>query len=659
MPIKTVASLLLVLALGACSATAPPATQQAPPTTTESKPVAIKDKTLYAMYMIGSDLEDDILPRNNKSDEQDNGKMSKVGAGTDDFKEMLAGWNTLSVQEKANFDFIVAFGGSRKQGWQGVKYADMACLAQDSEDGYFGNATCYTQNDPKANMNQSATLENFLAYLKQRGQYGRSILQFWDHGAAYMGIGKDSNYGKELMPLSTVQNALTKGAMHFGLIGFDACLMANLEVARSLKDHADYMIASEELEPGHGWNYADIVTHLGKQPAVPITQLGKAMVDSFIDSPGHKARKLKTLSLSDLKKTDDIVKSLDQLVAKLDLNSLQPLLTALARTQNFGSESRGEVVVAIDTQHFAENIALQQPTYKSESAQIVNLLRQMVIYNRQDGTKPNANGLSIYSLNKNLKNSYKPELAISQPWYGFTSRFLSAGTNSPQKPTLTATSFKTQATANNTCNVNGQNGHCFEISDDTGVESVDQVYALRDGGTRLKMLGQYPLYPVKGDTGYFLPKWNGEWFSLCDGPCQGQNQTFPPADFEEDTESNGSIYVSSALLNDEDVQVYLELDENDDIIDQWAVPYEETAEGDIIFSREYYDIEKGDTLQFYYPIYDENTDDEKYELGPKMTFSRDPVWDYGKIKGALAYYIEAQDTAGNYNSSDIFETIEP
>jgi hypothetical protein len=38
----------------------------------------------------------------------------------------------------------------------------------------------------------------------------------------------------------------------FDILGFDACLMATYEVVARLGKHADYYLASEELEPGHG-----------------------------------------------------------------------------------------------------------------------------------------------------------------------------------------------------------------------------------------------------------------------------------------------------------------------------------------------------------------------------------------------------------------------
>lgn len=52
----------------------------------------------------------------------------------------------------------------------------------------------------------------------------------------------------------------------FAFIGFDACLMATVETANMLVPHADYMFASEETEPGYGWDYTEIAGFMRIQP---------------------------------------------------------------------------------------------------------------------------------------------------------------------------------------------------------------------------------------------------------------------------------------------------------------------------------------------------------------------------------------------------------
>ena len=55
------------------------------------------------------------------------------------------------------------------------------------------------------------------------------------------------------------QSASGRQPGSFDLIGFDACLMATVEVAKVIEPHAKYMIASEEIEPGHGWLWNAVI----------------------------------------------------------------------------------------------------------------------------------------------------------------------------------------------------------------------------------------------------------------------------------------------------------------------------------------------------------------------------------------------------------------
>jgi hypothetical protein len=52
------------------------------------------------------------------------------------------------------------------------------------------------------------------------------------------------------------------------VIGFDACLMSVIEIAYQLRGLAHWMIGSQEIEPGAGWPYADLLKQLAAQPAM-------------------------------------------------------------------------------------------------------------------------------------------------------------------------------------------------------------------------------------------------------------------------------------------------------------------------------------------------------------------------------------------------------
>lgn len=50
-------------------------------------------------------------------------------------------------------------------------------------------------------------------------------------------------------------------SFRLSLLGFDACLMGSYDVLEALAPLTHFFLASEENEPGHGWNYkqADIL----------------------------------------------------------------------------------------------------------------------------------------------------------------------------------------------------------------------------------------------------------------------------------------------------------------------------------------------------------------------------------------------------------------
>ncbi len=65
------------------------------------------------------------------------------------------------------------------------------------------------------------------------------------------------------------------------IVGFDACLMQHIETAYQYKGLANILVASEELEPGAGWDYNGFVGALAKNPSMTPPQLATAMVDTF------------------------------------------------------------------------------------------------------------------------------------------------------------------------------------------------------------------------------------------------------------------------------------------------------------------------------------------------------------------------------------------
>jgi hypothetical protein len=88
--------------------------------------------------------------------------------------------------------------------------------------------------------------------------------------------------------LDTVElgNALAQATEMFGqpldLLGMDACLMSNLEVAFQAQKYAKYMVASEESEPNDGWPYDAVLSYLVEHPEGQTAQFAAYIVDAYV-----------------------------------------------------------------------------------------------------------------------------------------------------------------------------------------------------------------------------------------------------------------------------------------------------------------------------------------------------------------------------------------
>ena len=102
------------------------------------------------------------------------------------------------------------------------------------------------------------------------------------------------------------------------LLGMDACLMSNLEVAFQVRPYVNYLIASEESEPNDGWPYEQILRRLVDQPALPSQQVAENIVKDYISSYVERGYQGDvTQTALDLERIDELTGPLDALAEAL------------------------------------------------------------------------------------------------------------------------------------------------------------------------------------------------------------------------------------------------------------------------------------------------------------------------------------------------------
>jgi hypothetical protein len=192
------------------------------------------------------------------------------------------------------------------------------------------------------------------------------------------------------MTLPQIDAGLKKGGCTFDWIGFHACLMATLETAMVCNTYADYMIASEESEPGTGWYYTDWLTALSQNTSASTESIGKVIVDTFVAaSQRAQSNAQVTLSVLDLAKMQGTVPAAlrsfsTSTTALIQGSGYQQVAQARANVRQFARQSRINQVDLID---LCDRIGT------AEAITLAAALKGCVAY--KNGSISRANGVSI------------------------------------------------------------------------------------------------------------------------------------------------------------------------------------------------------------------------------------------------------------------------
>ena len=156
----------------------------------------------------------------------------------------------------------------------------------------------------KTDMSKPETLTKFIVDAMGKFPADNVCLVLNDHGGGFVGAMTDDGSGNGIMSTPNLKKALADTEAITGkkidVLGFDACLMAETEVAYELKDHANIYMASEESEMGPGWDYTSILGGANMAKAIEISITDMSKMDGVKDAFNELA---KTIQNSDDKKS--------------------------------------------------------------------------------------------------------------------------------------------------------------------------------------------------------------------------------------------------------------------------------------------------------------------------------------------------------------------
>jgi len=351
------------------------------------------------IYMTGSDLE------------------SSGGLASRDIQEML-----LAHDDPENVSVLILIGGAKE--WQNDFPSDRSVIYE-----LVNGRPVPVWEGELMNMGDPATLTWLLDFGYGNYPADDYALILWDHGGGPLdGVCFDelhnSGFSKDRLEMTELGAALAASpcaAEPLEWIGFDACLMASIETAFICAPYATYMIASQEVEPGTGWDYS-FLHGIASDPSGAVT--GIRIVDTYYASfSGMYDDLYITLSCIDLRKIGAVETAMDGMFAGLDdvldENSFSILSNLRRDARSIARASTGSEYDLIDLYHMTQLYSAQLP---GDAAVLMDAVDDAVIYHRSN--IPDTNGLSIYYPYYN-KDYYSYSWQYDYPKLGFSDGYTS------------------------------------------------------------------------------------------------------------------------------------------------------------------------------------------------------------------------------------------
>jgi len=247
--------------------------------------------------------------------------------------------------------------------------------------------------DAEPNMGSPLTLITFVNNVMESHPSEHYFLDMGNHGMAFVASLADDT-SQDYMTLSELDYSMDRFNKHIDIMGFDCCLMQELSVAYALSKHCDYIVASEDYEPGDGWDY----TFLGNLTSASTAEdVVRSVIDYFYAFYGTSRDN--TLSAIDTRAlamvVDDLSIASQYLATKMGTHHLD---VKMAVSTSFKITS--QIKELLDMKQFITNVESQiiDTTSSLYLNRLLASIDQAIFYEKS--SVASEQGLSVYFPNR-------------------------------------------------------------------------------------------------------------------------------------------------------------------------------------------------------------------------------------------------------------------
>ena len=309
----------------------------------------------------------------------------------------------------------------------------------------------------ETNSGDPVALADFVRWGIENYPANRYGLLMWNHGAGWMSVALDSGEptGADHLTLTEFRTGLDQALRgsnqdKLDVIGFDACLMGQLELFQAAQPYANFAVASEELAPGRGWDYGALLSAIYADPQMEGAGLANQMVSSFGEQYSVvEPNDFVTMSAVDLAHMPALSAAVSNLA---NVMAGQPALLASvvgdarAGVESYGVAFRegGERFASIDLGHLLSIIARRSPDLATKEAAEASLeaLQATIVSAYRGAGLRHANGIAIYfpKAGEGLDPRYVQETPLPA-WANFLQAYHNVAPSLADPPTINLVNY--------------------------------------------------------------------------------------------------------------------------------------------------------------------------------------------------------------------------
>jgi hypothetical protein len=304
------------------------------------------------------------------------------------------------IGSSSNTNIVITTGAAKKEGWQTVQRK----LILPHHD-------YLLQDLQSVNMGLTSTIQDFFIWGINRFPANHYIAIFWDHGGGpNYGYGQDELHANTSTPINQLASAMKTVTQstnkHFEIIGFDACFLGNVETFAGLYPYANYLVGSEDLEPGQGWQYTTFLQYVKNNPTANGLNIGTVIANGYTE---QNAGDSTTLSVIRAASMPNLITAINQFSTALlpHVTTLQSIANwkqiarVRVRTPDYGTSIlENKIYDVADLISFAKDMTTTyqgiDPAVSNAASAVTIAAKSAVQYYKNSPNRGSSLGLTIY-----------------------------------------------------------------------------------------------------------------------------------------------------------------------------------------------------------------------------------------------------------------------